>query len=1392
MYRFYNNKRLNLHFLFLIIFISTNFLSGQVTHNVTFSKPELILKVITGGDSLEYAKLAYTGLQQMDDIGKPSLPVKYIKLIIPPDEEVDNIVLNITNKEKISLPGKIYPAQPGIITSIDAENPGFVKPDSTVYESDTPWPSEMVKTLRHGYFDGSNHIVTLAVCPFQYYPKSDRLEFFTNISFSLRFKSAESKAIYVPNRYRKNQEIYDAILNDIVDNPRDISAYSSPPNLLDSGVYPPYKPWTPLPSYEYVVITNQTLKPGFDKFVNWKRRKGLDIGVITVEEITNCSFYSNGDEISGIEDDAGKIRQYLYDGYHAGITVWALLAGDYNEIPRYGLQVNYKPEGSPNPWEKIPADLYFSEFNGDWNVDGDAFYGEPDEGEFGGDSPEFEPEIFVGRLLCIEEEDIIKWTDKILKYEQNPGNGNYDYLTRSFMIQGDQYQLNDHASIISQKLPMFTHEFMEEDDIYNPTSPLPNTVIDEMKTRYGLFSFLTHSGPIGLVTMSKDLNTVPGNRHNINSLDIWEGTSEIPDNGDGLDCLENFDYPSILYAMGCDNIPFDDYHTISDQRNIGEAFTVLTQSGGPAVLGYTRNAGFSPSRYLYEKFAEKLTESYNGTNESYAHIGQAYAVSKTYSDHKHNLSHNLIGCPETKIWLNEPQTFENIYITDNGSQITIDAGIDGCTICVCSVDESEAYHSVAVNTSNHTFTTEVRPIYITITKHNYIPFTNTMINGNVTWSGEMTVTEDITITKSGQLNLEAGTIVKMDEGVGIIVEQGYIPEVHGLRHGGEIHTYGTSDNPVKFIRYNPELAWDKIDIHSDCNCISETIFDGGTSNVIVRGRATNFTNCTFKNAVYGFEADCLPPYDEYNAFTLINCLIENNDYGIVAKYSDQGKIMNTTIRNNNYDGLNMYKASIGGSDGYDYCLFTENYIHNNGRYGINIGYGSSLWLGYYYIEGRNRIINNSSHEIYIGSYSNARLYGSDDIYQIGNNDIFDESLGYYVYNLAQTYNGEYYVSLTQKAEYNYWGTNSQPSASRFYGSVDYIPYMTTPQAEGVGASGAPMQIDLDESPSTKSILSEGLIQEIINDSSKSYEEKQRLIDTKQKMLELISQIKNNPDDLRNASRLNELYILLIDNDTDNKTGEKGEILNLISERRSKLENMPLEFLNTDFYELSEEIQAARLVGEVAMLIDINVLLKDKKYNEALSKTSKYDEYIKNSDNRREFLMHKLSALESVCEYNKALLIIEELREVVKESEIAGYTQPTYEIIEHSLLRKLGMDLKEINKRKTMANNETNETELIKTNSPLEFALHANYPNPFNPVTTIPFSIAEPSRVKIEVFNILGERVCVLVDKSYDTGQYKTKFDGKGFASGIYFIHAQMESDSFTSKKQFVRKIIFMK
>jgi hypothetical protein len=83
--------------------------------------------------------------------------------------------------------------------------------------------------------------------------------------------------------------------------------------------------------------------------------------------------------------------------------------------------------------------------------------------------------------------------------------------------------------------------------------------------------------------------------------------------------------------------------------------------------------------------------------------------------------------------------------------------------------------------------------------------------------------------------------------------------------------------------------------------------------------------------------------------------------------------------------------------------------------------------------------------------------------------------------------------------------------------------------------------------------------------------------------------------------------------------------------------------------------------------------------------------------------------------------------------------------------------------------------------PEVFALSHNYPNPFNPSTSIKYSIPHTSQVSIKVFDILGNEVSTLVDDMVPAGDYAIEFDGSNLASGMYIYRLQTQEVTYTKK-----------
>lgn len=87
------------------------------------------------------------------------------------------------------------------------------------------------------------------------------------------------------------------------------------------------------------------------------------------------------------------------------------------------------------------------------------------------------------------------------------------------------------------------------------------------------------------------------------------------------------------------------------------------------------------------------------------------------------------------------------------------------------------------------------------------------------------------------------------------------------------------------------------------------------------------------------------------------------------------------------------------------------------------------------------------------------------------------------------------------------------------------------------------------------------------------------------------------------------------------------------------------------------------------------------------------------------------------------------------------------------------------------------------NVPLKFELNQNFPNPFNPVTNISYSLSVGTNVTLKVYDLLGKELLTLVNAKQSAGSYDIQFDGINFASGVYFY--KLTTEGFSDTKRMV-------
>ncbi|MDP3148260.1 MAG: C25 family cysteine peptidase [Ignavibacteria bacterium] len=1024
-----------LRILFVLLFVTflCTDLFPQISRSISFPSGSLLLTNETAKDNNEYLHVSLASLQRAREQGKPELPVKYLKLLLPPNTKVKEI--NITNVKKTDykINYKIFPGQLPEPTAINSGGQTFISPDKKIYESVNPYPAKAVQVVNHSYFDGNNSIVTIAIYPAQYFPLENKIEFSTDITYSLVLESYTGNISVKPKfRAPEDQKVYDDILKAVIDNQEDIPAYQIKPLSFkkETSTLNQLSTQDALPFYKYVIVTTNTLKNSFKKFVDWKRRKGLNIGVVTIEDI--LANYTAGDLVSSINDPAGNLRQYLGDGYASGVTMYALLADSLLPNNQHSVALRYGC-GTNNTWDytyweyingqwvlvtipdfyKVPNDLYFSEFSGNWNVDGADGDAVIRYGELTGDDVSYSPNIFVGRMYFANSTEVANWTQKEIEYEQNPFKGNYSNVTKNLWSISDDMQYYNQDAQVEAFIPTsISNTSLHE--VPGPyatatTAPLGTDVINALNTGYGFYNIYNHGMP--------DVYDVSNSGNNKRP---WKGivrlrTDPTPGGYEEVNSFDNItanNTSTIVYSIACD-VAQPDY-TI---RSLGDIYTTLSNSGGTAFLGNTKVGWVSSSYCLHEAF---VTALYNG---GLYNLGQAEAVSKytnTAEQHFLALSHNLLGDPEMPIWTAIPSQLSSITVSDAGNSITVNAGTSGSKICVSSLDNGNSYY-LSVNASSYSFSTSVRPLYITITNHNYIPYsavTGGTISSNTTIYNNAKVLSNLTINSGVTLTVQPGVNLTFASGASLIVN-------------GTLNAAGTSTDKITFDRSGASGTWNGI------------VFNSGSSGSI--------DYCNISHATTGITCSSTLPMIRHNTIT-------NNTTGISVSNvgTPSNEISYNTIQSNTNRGINLVSTSP---------KIYNNTISNNAFTGISCGYYSSPYLS------GNLISGHSSSGVYCSYYSSAlfvpwNAYGY--YWSAGYNQILDNmgtgiSASYWsnLYLGSSPYGGynsiagnsDYqmraYYGCSITAQLNWWGTDTEVGDEiyTYQSTVDFSNYLHNPPGQ---------------------------------------------------------------------------------------------------------------------------------------------------------------------------------------------------------------------------------------------------------------------------------------------------------------------------------------------------------
>jgi len=473
--------------------------------------------------------------------GEPNLPSKGAFILLPPNSKDTNI--EVIGNTKIKL-GETFDIDP-IGQSIPINNAKYSEKlikNKEIYEKNDLFPGRLFTKIGIQSFRGFN-ILVLLLHPVQYNPVSGELFYYQDLSVIVE------TTLDSPNDLFRglNEDKLEVMKK--VDNPQTAELYF--PSNHQEPIF--------FDSYDLMILTTDSLKSSFVPLKDAHESKGQSTVIKTLTDVGS----------SNTED----IRDYIRDAYTNWGVNYVLLGGDADVVTARILWVEGMDENTTLYDTYMPSDLYYSCLDGPYNYDGDNKWGEPEDGEGGGDVDLY-ADVYVGRACVDDASDVNNFVTKTVAYiNKDPED---EYLQRVCMA--GEY-MGDHG--IATWGGNYLDQFKDTctDDGY--------TTIGFPTDEYNIIELYDRDWQYNDWPKQEIMNVIDDGVHIINHL--GHSSYEYAMKMYYEDCydLSNTDF-CFIYSQGCMAGGFDvDYVDC-----IAEHFTVKTDTGAFAVIMNARYGWF--------------------------------------------------------------------------------------------------------------------------------------------------------------------------------------------------------------------------------------------------------------------------------------------------------------------------------------------------------------------------------------------------------------------------------------------------------------------------------------------------------------------------------------------------------------------------------------------------------------------------------------------------------------------------------------------------------------------------------------------------------------------------------------------------------------------------------
>lgn len=350
--------------------------------------------------------------------GDPALPSVGLPFLLPPGTEVAG--LRIDTLETAFL-AKGIPEPRRLETPTGISLAPQIGPNARVYQGTALFPPEVVQLGAAGNM-GGYRVAEVRINPVLFDPQTGTLRVVTRLVFTLETQPARRPGV-VPRRVvQGSRQALEEVVRHFVVNPEMLARYRHRiPEVPLQQVR--FRTGEPSPRqlsdgpYAYLIVTDTAFVEALRPLADFHTARGLPAVIYTVDWIR--------DHYPG-RNLADRIRNFVRDAYEEWGVQYLLLAGDADFVPYQSIWQDpyYGNDTDASP----PSDWFFSNLDGDWNLDGDEYIGEL------ADSVDYFPELLVGRVPLNTPEQAELFVQKVLIHSTFPGGDslllNTQYLSR--------------------------------------------------------------------------------------------------------------------------------------------------------------------------------------------------------------------------------------------------------------------------------------------------------------------------------------------------------------------------------------------------------------------------------------------------------------------------------------------------------------------------------------------------------------------------------------------------------------------------------------------------------------------------------------------------------------------------------------------------------------------------------------------------------------------------------------------------------------------------------------------------------------------------------------------------------------------------------------------------